>query len=386
MSKKGKTRLAIGLMSGTSLDGVDAAVVEIRDSPFHLTVLAQVFQPFDAAVRGELLRLATGEADIDELSRASAALAYHYVDAIESLLSVSGMRPERISVIGCHGQTVRHLPAPSPSLGKEVRATLQIGNAAVLAERTGIAVVSDFRSRDIAAGGQGAPLVPIFDYLLLRDEKIGRVVLNIGGIANVTLLPPGVKQEGVIAFDTGPGNVLMDLLASRISGGERNSDRDGEIAARGKVVKPLLNRLLDHPFLARRPPKSTGREEFGLELLETVNERGISDADLMATLTHFTALTIVESIKQYWPCRQPMHEVVASGGGVHNKELMRMLAELLDGQKLRLIDEFGVEADAKEAVAFAVIADRTMRGLPGNLPSATGARHAVVLGSITPAG
>jgi len=320
---------------------------------------------------------------MDEVCRASVALGHLYADAVATLLHRAGIRPERVAVIGCHGQTVRHLPHPESSLGREVRATMQLGDAATLAERTGITVVSNFRARDIAAGGQGAPLVPLFDFLFLADRNIGRIALNIGGIANVTLLPPSAAQEDVIAFDTGPGNILIDLLAARITSGAQFLDRDGDIAATGSVDESLLGELLEHPYLKKEPPKSTGREEFGEAFLDTVSAGGTTGSDLIATLTAFSAHSIAHGIERFRPRGARLQEIVVSGGGVHNKTLMRMLQERLSGMVLRPIAEFGIDPDFKEAIAFAVIADRTLRGLPGNLPSATGAVRPVILGQIT---
>ena len=384
MKRKPEQRLAIGLMSGTSLDGIDAVLVRITDTPFALETLAQQFTPFDENTRTELLQLAEGRASMDDLLRAHYALGHHYADAVEALISEAGVERSSINHIGCHGQTVRHLPEISKSLGREVRATAQIGDAAILAERTGIAVVSNFRAGDLAAGGQGAPLAPYLDCKLLADNSISRVALNIGGIANVTFLPPGVSSDEVLAFDTGPGNMMMDLLASEISNGEYRFDRDGEIAARGTVIDSVLHELLDHPFLARVPSKSTGREEFGTALLDSLRTKGFDKSDLMATLAAFTARSIADSLNNFWPAEKPPQEVIASGGGIHNRTLMKMLAQNLPGVAIRISDEFGVPADFKEAVAFAVLADATLNGLPSNLPSATGARRAVILGQITP--
>jgi len=383
VNAKPESRLAIGLMSGTSLDGIDAALVEVSDEPFSVRTLSKLFVPYEETVRRELAVIAAGRTSAEELCRAHVALGQLYSEAVESL-PLGGYALEDVNVIGCHGQTVRHLPRHASSLGREVASTLQIGSPAVLAHRTGITVVSDFRSADMAAGGQGAPLVPMFDFLLLADETTGRIALNLGGIANVTLLPPGGSPEEVIAFDTGPGNMLLDLLAREISGGGKNSDHDGEIAAGGNIIKPLLGNLLDHPFLKRNPPKSTGREEFGEELLQPLLRRGYGSADLMATLTAFTAHSISYGIERFWPLPEPPQEVITSGGGLHNGTLMRSLGERLKGFTIRPIDDFGVDADFKEAIAFAVLADRTLRGRPGNLPSATGAHRPVILGSITP--
>lgn len=384
MSKKPDSRLLVGLMSGTSLDGIDAVLVEIRSDPFAVQTLETLSQPFEPQVISELRALADGWAGIDQLCRANVALGRHYADSVNALLTTSGKKATEILAIGCHGQTVRHLPAPAESLSKQVIATLQIEDPATLAERTGITVVSNFRARDMAAGGQGAPLVPYLDYLLFADKNIGRAILNIGGIANVTLLPPNARVDEVLAFDTGPGNVLMDTLAFEISGGSRRFDRDGEMAAGGRILTAVLQDLLSQPYLEQAPPKSTGREEFGRHLLEKYLDSTCNRRDLMATLALYTARTITQAVNKFWPGSEPPNEVVSSGGGVHNKTLMKLLKQELGEISLRTSDDFGVNADFKEAVAFAVLADATLHGKPGNIPSATGADRPVVLGNITP--
>ena len=388
------SRLAVGLMSGTSLDGIDAVLVEIADEPFSVRTPAARCERFDAAAKEELTAIARGQAGTDELARAHVALGHLYAEAVEALLRQAGVGREEVDVIGCHGQTVRHLPRAAKSLGIETRATLQIGDAATLAERTGITVVSNFRQRDMAAGGEGAPLVPLLDYLLFADASVGRVALNIGGIANATFLPPGAGPDGVVAFDTGPGNVLLDLLAASAGCGGREFDRGGEIAKSGRIIESVLGELLSHPFLRRQPPKSTGPEEFGAQLLKRFSSRDHDAADLMATLVLFTARSVADAVKLFWPGERAPAELIASGGGVHNAALMDALRVELEGDRggelggiaVRSSAEFGLSPDYKEAVAFAVLADRTLRGLPGNLPSATGARHPVILGQITPAG
>ncbi len=258
--------------------------------------------------------------------------------------------------------------------------TLQIGEAAVIAERTGIPVVSDFRERDIAAGGQGAPLVPFVDYLLFRHKKRGRVALNIGGIANFTYLPAGAKPEDVIAFDTGPGNMVMDALVTELTEGKQTFDRGGKIAAKGRVNHGLLDRLLADQYYSRQPPKSAGREQYGREFIAELKNSGLALPDLISTATALTAATIAMGIRQF---AAGAEEMIVSGGGVHNRQLMGNLQALLPGLRFSTTGEHGIDGDAKEAVAFAVLAHRTWHGKTGNLPSATGARHAVVLGTIT---
>ncbi len=373
-------------MSGTSLDGIDAVLVEIADEPFSVRTLAERCERFEPAAKEELLAIARGKAGASKLARAHVALGHLYAEAVEGLLQQAGVGREEVGVIGCHGQTVRHLPRAAKSLGLEARATLQIGDAATLAERTGITVVNNFRPRDMAAGGEGAPLVPLLDYLLFTDATVGRVALNIGGIANATFLPPGAGLDQIVAFDTGPGNLLLDLLAGSADCGGCEYDRDGEIAKSGNVIESVLEKLLYHPFLRREPPKSTGPEEFGATLLKNFTSQAHDAADLMATLVLFTARSVAEAVKSFWPDERPPSELIGSGGGVHNAALMDALRIELGGVAVRTSAEFGISPDYKEAVAFAVLADRTLHGLPGNLPSATGARRPVILGQITPAG
>jgi len=283
---------------------------------------------------------------------------------------------------GSHGQTIFHEGQPVEFLGRRIASTLQIGEPAVLAERTGIPVVADFRPRDIAAGGRGAPLVPYVDYMLFRHRRLGRVALNIGGIANITAIPPSARPEDVIAFDTGPGNMIVDALARRYTKGRWNYDRDGRLAARGHVNRELLDRLLNDPYFRRRPPKTAGREQYGTEFVERLLGTGLPLLDLIATCTAFTAAAVAIGIERFVRPRMRVDELIVSGGGVHNRRMMAQLAAFLPGVSLAASTDYGVNADAKEAIAFAILAYETWRRRPANLPSATGARRAVVLGKI----
>lgn len=384
MAERRDERLVIGLMSGTSIDGIDAALVRFGPGDAAVETIAVHHRPYLTVERIELAALCRDEGSPSTLCRAGVALAELHAEAVKALLHESGVTADRISVIGFHGQTVFHGPHPGPSLGRPARATLQIGDAATLAERTGITVVSNFRARDMAAGGEGAPLVPFVDWLLFAHPDHGRVLLNIGGIANVTFLPAGCRGEEVLAFDTGPGNSLLDLLAHHLTEGRELFDRDGAIARSGRSDHRLLSRLMSHPYFSRNPPKSTGREEFGPLWLETLLKDHAATPDLMATLVEFTAAGIAGAIMKFWPGTVGPKEVIASGGGVHNPSLMRVLAQKLPEIRLVTTAEYGISVDFKEAIAFAILADRTIRGLTGNLPAATGARRAVVLGEITP--
>lgn len=365
--------IAGGIMSGTSLDGVDAALVEVTRG--GVRTLGFVSKPYPEALRRRLIGVSNCETHTREIARLHFELPEVYAAAFKALLKKTGIEASKVRVVGCHGQTIYH----------EGRvATLQIGDGSVLAERLGIAVVSDFRPRDIAAGGQGAPLVPYVDYLLFRNPVEGRVALNIGGIANITHIPAGGGAEAVTAFDTGPGNMVVDQLIARFRG--VGYDRDGEFAASGAVDPMVVEELLRDEYYSRRPPKSAGREQYGTEFVEALVARGLSPEDTVATATFFTAAAIAEGVYRFAEPRGRVGRVIVSGGGVHNRTLMRFLrAELADMEVVSSAG-FGVDPDAKEAVAFAVLAAETLEGRPSNLPSATGAKRAVILGKISPGG
>jgi anhydro-N-acetylmuramic acid kinase len=298
----------------------------------------------------------------------------------------AGVLPGRLAVIGSHGQTVFH---QGRAVKSAPSSTMQIGEPAVIAELTAAPVVADFRSADIAAGGEGAPLVPMVDYLLLADARRGSVALNIGGIANLTVIAAGARPEQVFGFDTGPGNMVMDALARRFTGGKKTYDAGGRWAARGKVMESLLAQALRFPFFERRPPKSAGREEFGSDFVSCYfsSRRSSRPEDLLRTAAELTARSIAGALDRFvFPRAGPKGRVghlVISGGGVHNRLVVRRLEELLPGLRLEFSDDYGWPADAKEAMAFAVLADRTLHGLPGNLPGVTGAQKPVVLGTLT---
>lgn len=377
--------LVIGLMSGTSVDGIDAALVEIDGAPPSLRVDLLAFQtwPWPPTLRERILRACQPNgADARELCRLNVEIGEAFADAALSLLSDSGAGPRQVDLIGSHGQTIWHEVAEDG----RVIATLQLGEGAVIAERTGIPTICNFRARDVAAGGQGAPLVAYVDWLLLRHPHRVRAVQNIGGIANVTFLPPEASPEDVIAFDTGPGNMLIDLAAAYASGGELPYDRDGMLATQGAVDRELLAQWLRHPYFHRPPPKTTGRELFGQAAFEAYKQeamaRGLSGADLVASLTALTARSIAHAYYAYLP--RPVDEVIVGGGGARNPALMAMLREALHPARVLTHDDVGINADAKEAIAFAVLAYETWHGRPGNLPRVTGARRYVPLGQIVP--
>ncbi len=389
---KAKERLVIGLISGTSADGVDAALVKIVGrEPDRVETIAFTTKPYPTEIRETVLRV-SHNGDVETLCWLNFVLGEIFAEAALEVIKVAGVSAKRVSLIGSHGQTVRHLP-PKPSSSvlrpssRQV-GTLQIASPAVIAFRTGIPVVSDFRTKDMAAGGQGAPLVPLVDWLLLRHSRKNRIALNIGGIANLTVLPAGARASDVVAFDSGPGNMLIDGAVRHFSGGQESFDRNGEWAKRGKVDKNLFRWLMRHPFLRQPPPKSTGREMFGESFLQRILERskrlGLAPHDVVATLTAFTASSVADAIERFvLPKVGSVDELIVSGGGANNPVLMAMLKERMPQISVHRSDEFGINADAKEAIAFAVLAHRTVMGLVGNLPSATGAKMPVILGSIT---
>jgi len=283
-----------------------------------------------------------------------------------------------------HGQTIFHESESVEYLGHRVASTLQIGEAAVVSERTGLWTISNFRERDIAAGGKGAPLVSIVDYLLFRHRRIGRVALNIGGIANITIIPPGAERFQVLAFDTGPGNMVIDALVTHMTGGKKHYDQDGKIARRGKIHPRLLESMLSDPYFAFGPPKTAGREQFGQDFANGLIASGLPLPDLIATATELTARSIAQAITSSISAEDRVKEVIVSGGGVHNGQIMRRLGELLPQLSVEPSSAHGIDPDAKEAIAFAVLAYEFIQGRPGNLPSATGARHAALLGKSSP--
>jgi anhydro-N-acetylmuramic acid kinase len=495
-------------MSGTSLDGIDAALVRISGPATQPRVRLVAFEtmPYPDEVRERLLAIAGGDSTTaGEIDRFNTLLGVAFGEAAIRVCRRARVKPARLFVVGSHGQTIHHcgvqprkpthrtLPklvellynltgtrrkpdahrpaarevgelfsklrarigGTSRAPGQEsinainltyfpeimktlktvrpvrpklwsmgIRGTMQIAEPALIAERTGAPVVADFRAADMAAGGQGAPLVPIVDYLLLRDARKGTVALNIGGIANFTVIPAGAKPEQVFGFDTGPGNMVIDGLVRHLTKGKKAYDAGGRWAAKGQVIEPLLEEILRLPFFAQKPPKSAGREQFGqafinqyfLRLqgdaasplqrpltrpapagenagggppspqgrgLEIKRGRGARPEDLLRTATELTARTIADALRRFVLGKIAIHRLIISGGGAHNRLLVTRLAELLPNLRLHRSDEFGINVDAKEAIAFAVLADRTMHGLPGNLPSVTGARHPVVLGKIS---
>jgi anhydro-N-acetylmuramic acid kinase len=366
-------------MSGTSLDGIDVAIVDISGKKITCRAFHSV--PYPKAIRETLLSVSNNITHTATISRLNFLLGALYADAIQETCRRKRISLSSIELCGLHGQTIFHEGQPVEYLGLRVASTLQIGEAAVVAERTGIPTISNFRERDIAAGGRGAPLVPYVDFLLFRHRRVGRIALNIGGIANITVIPATAKPSDVIAFDTGPGNMIIDALVSHKTQGRQRYDRDGRIARAAKIHARMLEAMLSDPYFALEPPKSAGREQFGHEFASGLIATGLPIDDLIATATEFTAQSIASAIGRY----KNIAEVVASGGGIHNRRIMRRLRELLPHLAIATTAVHGIDPDAKEAIAFAVLAYEFAQSRPANIPSATGARHSAMLGKSSPA-
>lgn len=376
-------------MSGTSLDGIDAVLVRIRGAgpSTRFTQLACVRTPFPRGVRKLILKNSSpGTSRVDEIARLNMLLAHLYADAVHAVVRAGKKTIGELDLIGSHGQTIQHLPRPAMMFGRKIRTTLQIGDPSALAALTGVTTVGDFRVADMALGGQGAPLVPYFDWLLFRSRTRNRLLLNIGGIANVTVLPKNSRPEDVFAFDTGPGNMVVDSLMHEFYG--KPFDLEGRTAARGDVSLELFSMLMRHPYLKTRPPKSTGREEFGAEFVSTLlgRAKGFAREDIIATASQFTAFAVYEGYKRFVLKTMVADEVIVSGGGARNAYVMDELKRYFDGAAVRPVEHFGIAAEAKEAVCFAVLAHETMAGRPTNLPGVTGAHKRVILGKICTAG
>jgi len=413
--------LVLGLMSGTSADGIDVALVRISGVPPHLQakLLGHTSSKFPNPLRKEILRVAEQHPiTAGELSQLNFRLGEVFAEAALAACRKFRVPPKRIALIGSHGQTIFHLGKPAPYLGRPTASTLQIGEPSVIAARTGITTVGDFRPADMAIGGQGAPLVPYADYLLYRHEKLGRVSLNLGGIANITVIPAAAKPEQIFAFDTGPANMLIDALVSHFSQGRQRFDKDARIAQTGQATPALLNELMRDPYLKLAPPKSTGREYYGHGYLKKVlalcKKHRAKPADLIRAATIFTALSVVDALNRFVLPKTKIHQLIISGGGARNPLLFAQLSAALsipqaiqveaglssstvgaryivplrgkarDFSAIEVLpsSRLGIPEEAKEAFAFALLAYETFHQRPSNLPSATGAHGPAILGKI----
>ncbi|MED4016133.1 anhydro-N-acetylmuramic acid kinase AnmK [Sutcliffiella cohnii] len=374
-------KIGIGLMSGTSVDGVDVAVIKVSGNGLSTKYSLLAFDtiPFPEKLTERIFNQFNPQtSSVDVLCSINFELGTIFKDAAEKVVEASELRKEDIDFIGSHGQTFYHIPKEKEGL---LRSTLQLGEASILAQHFQCPVVSDFRVRDIAAGGEGAPLVPYIDYLMFGQQEKNIALQNIGGIGNVTFLPKGLEKEHVIAFDTGPGNMVIDEAVKILTGGKLQFDNEGEIAKKGTPNKETVARLLENPYFSYNIPKSTGRERFGAqytrELVSQLREQRLSIEDIIATVTMFTAASIVDQYKRFIP--QGIDELIVSGGGAYNKTLLKYLSESFC---VKTQEDIGFSSDAKEAIAFALLANETLSGNANNLPVATGANESVVLGKI----
>jgi len=389
MTTRRNSMLVMGLMSGTSADGIDVALARISGIPPKLSLKLEghYHVAFPALVRKAILNLANGSpATVAEISQLNFLLGEEFARAAISACKSWRVPLRKVSLIGSHGQTIYHQGAPSPFLNyPRLSSTLQIGEPSVIAERTGVTTIADFRPADMAAGGQGAPLVPFVDYLLYRHPKRNRAALNIGGIANVTVIPARAKPEDVVAFDTGPGNMIVDALVEKFTHGRSHYDKDSQIALRGRLLPKLLTELMENPYLRRQPPKTAGREQFGQpcaqKILSWAKQRRAKPEDLVRTATIFTSLSIANAFQQFILPLVRIDELIVSGGGARNPLMMVYLSAIL-GFSITFSGELGIKPEAKEALAFAILAYESYHGRANNLPSATGANHPAVLGKL----
>ena len=380
-------RLVVGIMSGTSADGVDAALLQIRGTGEALSwrLLRHETLHYSVKVRDLIRRCSEpGSGDAASICRLNVLLGELFARAVTHVAERAGVEPKSIDLIGSHGQTLQNLPGPVTITGITVRSSLQVGEPAVIAERTGVTTVANFRARDLAAGGQGSPLESYVDFLLFRNRSRGRLVINIGGVASLTAIPANAAADRVLGFDSGPGNMVIDGLVAHMTGGREAFDHGGRYGRKGKSADELLARLLDHPYLLTPPPKSCGREEFGRPFLESIlkENAALPPNDLIATATRFTAESIAFACRRYVMPHNVYEEAIVSGGGARNDYLMEQLRAAIPELSIKESDEYGLPAAAKEAAAFALLANEAIHGTPNNLPTVTGAARAVVLGTI----
>ncbi|HLK03598.1 MAG TPA: anhydro-N-acetylmuramic acid kinase [Candidatus Acidoferrum sp.] len=385
-----KSSLILGMMSGTSVDGIDVSLVRISGAPPNLRIklLDHTSVAFPTNIRKEILRVAEqNEITSGELSQLHSHLGHIYADAALAACKKFRISPRKIDLIGNHGQTIFHQATPVNYLGAKTASTLQIGEGAIIAARTGITTVSDFRPADIALGGNGAPLVPFADYALYRHARLGRISLNIGGIANITVIPANAKPSDVFAFDTGPGNMLIDALVSHFTHGRQRFDKNAALAQQGRAIPALLNELLRDPYLKLAPPKSTGREYYGAayvqQLLALGEKHHANPNDMIRAATLFTSLSIVDALNRFVFPKHKIHQLIVSGGGAQNPLLLAQLSAALSNLEVLSSSSLNIPTDAKESLAFALLAYETFHQRPSNIPSATGARGPAILGKVS---
>ena len=384
---KKKKRKVIGLLSGTSADGIDACLVEIShlDNGIKVNQLGFKTFPFPPDVQKAILKAADPSyQNLDEALRMDVALGEVFAEAVLSLVKSLRLKTSDIDLIGSHGQTIRHLPKLTSTIRKKVRASFQIGNPSVIASRTGIITVGDFRVSDIAAGGEGAPLAPLAHFMLFEKKNTPQAILNLGGISNFTILFGNNKVEDVFGFDTGPANMAVDSLMKRLF--KRNYDKKGEVALSGKVNSRLLNILKKNPFFDSKPPKSTGREEFGenfvRQILKYKGRFSINEEDVIATTSELVVWSIWDAYRKFVMPKTKIKRLVVAGGGAHNRYFIKRLSELFYPVEVLTSDKLGYDPDFLESIIFALLADLTISGIPGNIPKVTGAKKPAILGKI----
>lgn len=372
-------KIVAGLMSGTSVDGIDCAIVEIERHGVDTRVNLIKYHNHEIPkeLREDILLACSPEySNVELICRLNFQLGEELAKAVLEACKLTDLDISNIDLIGSHGQTIYHVPQNS---------TLQIGEPSIIAERTGVVTIADFRVRDVAAGGHGAPLVPYTEYLLYRNKKKTIALQNIGGIGNVTVIPKDSTIDEVYAFDTGPGNMIIDAIVYEITKGRLKYDYNGEIASTGSIVQELIDELMGHPYIMKKLPKTTGREEFGLEFSKKIykryKEKGLRDEDILASITYFTAFSIVDSYKRWIIPHHQIDEVIIGGGGSYNSLLVNIIKEELK-LPVKTNEDIGLSSDAKEAIAFAILANEAIHGNSGNLPKVTGASKSVVLGKI----
>ncbi|RLE54338.1 MAG: anhydro-N-acetylmuramic acid kinase [Candidatus Methanomethylicota archaeon] len=383
-------KLALGLMSGTSADGISTVIVKLKGNwtETKFKIIHYRTKKYPEKIRKEIFKIFQPETGkVDNICMMNFVLGEIFAEAALETIDEAGLKRTEIDFIASHGQTIHHMPKMKKIYTYMARSTLQIGEPSIIAERTGILTIADFRPRDIAAGGEGAPISAYADYILFRSKTKSRAVQNIGGIANVTYIPRNSKPEGIIAFDTGPGNMMIDGIIEYLTRGKMTFDENGKIAARGKVNCKLLEYLMEHPYLKRKPPKTTGRREFGrkyiIKVVKRAEKMNLNLEDILATITKYTAKTIAESYRRYLP--EIPDETIIGGGGSHNKTLMKMLEEEI-GDETRIFrhEDFGIPAQAKEPLILTILANEAIHGHFNNIPSATGAKRKVLMGKIIP--
>jgi len=384
LSRKNKKKV-IGLMSGTSVDGIDAVIVELTGSGGDTNVKQIAFQtyPYSPEVKEFILKNSNVDtARLDDVVRLNMLLGELFTDAVSRIIRKAGLKNKDIDLIGSHGHTIHHLPVRKNVFGKNISATFQIGDPMVIAKRTGIITVGDFRIADVAVGGSGAPLVPYFDYIMFRSKKVNRGLLNIGGISNITIVPKNAKVDDVFAFDTGPGNMIMDHLMKRLF--NKSYDEYGRIAFQGKIIPELLKWMTGNSYFKKLPPKSTGREMFGEDFVNRILKifKKYSSEDIISTVTELSASSIYESYIKFIKRKVILDEIIVSGGGAHNLYLMDALQRYFGSVKVKTIESIGYSSDAKEAICFAALANETIYENPSNIIGATGAKKPTVLGKI----